>query len=771
MRKRVYIFFVLTLFSVTNLFGDGIPVVGISEIEELRIEFKGVQYLSDEAVYARIKLKPGQVYDQTVSSQSIRSLYETGHFQHIEVRVEDEGKLVTFVLTPRPKIGVLCFRGNKQYSSRRLEKKIESKRGDILDESLLNEDVQSLLTYYREKGYSDVDARYEVSVDDRSGEAQVTFNVDEGGKYRIARVEFVGNEPIRRSRLRGKIKTKEWGILSWATGTGRYQQDVLEDDLQKLREYYRDRGYLDVEIPESGVEISYPRPCRMCITIHIKPGRCYAYGDIKISGNCLFEEEKLCRLLTVNSGNRFSPKEVDEDVETLRDSYGQLGYLETYVIANRKPNVRTGRIDVEFVIVESEKYCLESIEIQGNSKTKSNVILRELALAPGDVFDLVRMKESQSRLENTKFFDEVHLLPEVTPIPNRRNLRVTVKEAKTGSLNFGVSFSRVENVVGSAEISQGNFDIKNYRNYFQGAGQKFRLRFTYGKYVHSARLSFEEPAIFDRELAFGFDIYNEGNAYTSDYYDEMRTGFEVHLRKRVYEWVIGELSYTLERIDIRNVKEGASPLILEERGHRTVSKLGLTFSRDTRDHWIYASRGSLMSLSFQLAGGILGAQTDYFQIDTHAARWFPLCDTYDQVLLVSGRVGSIMPYGDSTRIPLAERYFLGGPNNVRGFEFKKVGPKDSQGEALGGNSRVFVTSEYSLQFFDPVRFAIFYDGGFVNKDDFDFTLSDYHDGWGVGVRIFMMGSLLRFDYAFPIRGERSVIDRSGHFHFSAGVVF
>ena len=198
---------------------------------------------------------------------------------------------------------------------------------------------------------------------------------------------------------------------------------------------------------------------------------------------------------------------IRDSIEKIREYYGEYGYVDTIVRVLRRPNVKTGDIDMVIDVIESKMFYLESINIQGNSKTKSEVIIRELALEPGEVFDLHRMKISENRLKETRFFDEVTLSPEETNIPQRKNSKVTVKEGRTGNLTFGAGFSTVESLVATVEVTQSNFDYAHYKSYFQGAGQKFRIRGTIGLKSNQVIISFEEPWVFNRELAYGIDLY------------------------------------------------------------------------------------------------------------------------------------------------------------------------------------------------------------------------------------------------------------------------
>ncbi|MCD8482762.1 MAG: outer membrane protein assembly factor BamA [Verrucomicrobia bacterium] len=570
-------------------------------IADIRFEFTDIRNVSDEAILARIQIRRGMPYSQTLIDRSIRSLHETRLFDFIDVQSEalPGGNMqVTFILTARYRIDTIRFVGNQRVNSRRLQREIRSTAGGPLDERQINQDVQDMLKFYRERGYTDAVITTDIQRDQRTGRGTVTFNINENVRIRIATVEFVGNTAFTTRQLRRQMQTKRRWFMSWLTGSGRFDDSKFQEDLDRLRQFYTNSGFLDVSINDAGVTISYPDPSRMVITIAIDEGRQYRVGDITIEGNTLFDIGVLFRSLSLVPGDVFSPERLDEDVERLTDLYGALGYLDTIVRPERRPNLQTGDIDLHYVIRESERFEVESIVIEGNTKTQSVVIVRELALAPGRVFNLVFMKNSEARLRNTRFFEEVRLSPEVTNIPNRRNLRIRVREGRTGNFQFGAGFSSLENVVVFFEVSQSNFDIMRWQSPFlQGAGQKFRFRGSLGSRSNELVLAFEEPWLFQQRLSLGFELFRRETDFVSSSYNELRTGIEVYLRKRLFGLVDGQLAYTFEIVDLKDVSSAAPLVILEEAENspRSISKVAFTMVRDTRNDLIFTTRAVVCS--------------------------------------------------------------------------------------------------------------------------------------------------------------------------------
>lgn len=737
----------------------------------ITIKFIGSANVNEEIVRANMQIREGGTLDDAMIDRDIRALYRTGLFEFIEVKRESLGGgafNLVFEVTPKFRVMAVRYQGNANIKDRRLEKEIKTRPNGALDERQIKEDSEKIREHYQKEGYNQVMVNYTIERDRATGFGTVTFNIREGNRSRIERIEFVGNDHIKARRLRKEMETRKWWFLSWLTGKGRFKDDVFEEDLDKLRDFYREEGFLDVEILPENINFSYPNPKDLVITINIDEGRQYRVGDVQVSGSKIYPPELLKRILRQRTGMVYSPSKLDKDGERLEEFYGTSGYLDTRVRMLRKPNVNTGHIDLEYEVMESEKFNVESIVIEGNTKTKSIVILRELVLGPGDVYDTVREKISKLRLENTRFFDDVQLSPQETNIPGRRNMRIAVREARTGNLTFGAGFSSLERATLFAELSQGNFDILNYRSFFQGDGQKFRLRLQLGSLSSEALLYFEEPWLFERQLAAGFTVYRSSSEFNSDYYTQVATGAEVFLRKRLFELVDGRLSYTYEVIEIKDVTELAEMLVFN--GKQAISRVGLQILRDTRDKIIGTTNGNRVELNFDVAGGPFSGDVDYYKVEFKGAQFYPVFDLQNQVVSIIARAGVIDRFGDSTTVPYYTKYFLGGPYTLRGFEYNDVGPRDNQGFILGGQSYGMLSIEYSMDVVDPIRVAAFYDAGFVNSDAYDFNPANLHDNVGFGLQLFVAGAPLRLDYAIPLTTHPRA-DKGGQFNFSFGARF
>ncbi len=742
------------------------------KIRKIEIKFLGLTSVSEDVVRANISLREGMDYDETLIDRDIRSLYRTGLFETIEVHRAPVSRTqvdVIFEVRAKYRVGAVRFEGNKRMSTRKLEHEITIRQSVALDEAVVKADTDKLKEFYRKAGFSQVRVDYVIERNPVTGLGTVLFKIEEGPKVHIKDIAFVGNTEIKGSTLRRQMDTAKWAWWSFLTGSGKFEEKTFEEDLDKLRDFYREKGYLDIDIDSTKITFSYPSKKTMVITIPVQEGKQYRIGDVTVSGNKLFPSEVLVRVARVRTGDVFSPKKLDEETERMHDFYGQFGYLDTDVQLVRRPNVTTGAIDIEFKITESQRFIVESVEIEGNTKTKSVVVLREILLAPGDVFDSVRMETSRLRLENTRFFEDVDVRAEPTNIPNRKKLKISFKEGRTGNLTFGAGYSSLERAVFYIELTQSNFDLFNRRSFFQGAGQKFRIKAQIGSQSSELVLAFEEPYLFQRELTFGFQIFRQRSDYTSSYYDEIHKGFQVYFRKRLIELVTAQLTYSLENVNLFNIDPSVRELFGTDANTR-ISKLGLTLERDTRNNLLTPSRGSDLQGILEVAGGPFGGDVNYFRLEGRLAQDFSLFEPQNQVLEVLARAGVLEQFGDTTTIPIYDRFFLGGQNTLRGFEYRDVGPKASFGEPIGGKSYGYFSLEYSADIVAPMRFALFYDAGFVNKSSFDFDPSGFNDNIGIGIRFFLLGQPMRIDYGIPLTTDK-VNDKGGQFNFTFGSRF
>ena len=791
------------------------------KIDRVDVKFVGPSSISEDFIRANIKLKSGVTYIPGLTQDDVHSLYGTGQFYNIKVSVEqaaDGGVVLTYIVQARPRITEIKLEGNKKLSDNKLKKKITAKVGDALDEQKLFTDVQEIKKLYEKSGLSDTKVKYVLNIEEVSGHGTVVFHVDESPKVKITDVQFLGANAFKQKELRGELKTRRRWMFSWVTGSGYFKQDEFDSDHETLADFYRNHGYLDFEIKD--VKLDHPTTNTLVVKYFVDEGKQYKVGSIKFSDNKIFTDPEIIKGLQdihdfehlksklgshglpMDTGDTFTPDGYSKNSEAVQDFYGSRGYIDISqgqaLRVERVPNVEQGTIDLDYHFMESQKTYVQKVEIRGNLKTKDKVLRRELAIAPGDVMDMVRVKISKQRLEGLQFFDKVEATPEPTdpPIPGKKNLVIDVEEQNTGNFSIGAGFSSVDALVGFAEVSQGNFDLF-HPPYFTGGGQKMRVRVQLGTKRQDYELEFIEPWFLNRKLSLDVNLYRHSLAFESpnDIFDESRTGGKVGLSRALgTDFLIGSVNYTVEDVGIslnspfhgwRNgsptpdnpsgiIPPNIPQSILDEEGDHLYQRFGGSLAYDTRNSVQLPNHGQRTEVTAELSAG----DKSYYKLELHSSWYFPGF-MKGHVVEAGGRAGfaNSLSGGD---VPFYDRYYLGGLYSLRGFKYRNIAPREADpysggtyfNEPIGGDSYWFGSVEYSIPIIDKdsgpsLRFALFYDIGAVSSGAYSFD-SSYLDNWGAGIRLNIphLGPL-RLDYGIPISTDRWN-GTSGKFQFGVG---
>ena len=734
-------------------------------IRAIDVQYAGPATLSKERILAQMRTKVGQPYSNEVVQEDIKALYKTGYIRNVRIFAQPEGdgvKVIVAVQT-RAIVHEIEITGAERVKPTRLRKEIKVKLNQAVDEQQLEEARQKIIEIYQARGFTNVSVDFRVDpIDEKRGTARVVFNVNEGAKGAVSQIRFEGNAHASQKVLRKQMKTRGKTLIHFMDKSGRLDEVQLEQDLDKIREYYQDHGFIDVEIKDVRKERTEKGP--MIITIVISEGPQYHVRKLTITGYQHTTEPKVRTLLKMKEGSVYSPKQLRDDAKAVADAYGSGGYVDLVITPEGTP-AGTGLIDVHYTIEESVRSFVNRVNIEGNTRTKDKVIRREVLVAPGDVFNTVRVDTTKKRLENLGYFAKVETYPEDTDIPGRKDLTILVQEKRTGSLSFGGGFSTVDKLVGFVELTQGNFELFNWPS-FTGGGEKFRLRLQYGTERKDFLLTITEPYFLDRRLALtGQAFYNEANYLSADY-DQRNYGFSLDLRKPINAYMYGTLGYTLQNVEIFNVASSSPEFILTQSGTFTESKVFSSLVLDTRDNPLLSRRGQRITFSPAIAGGFLGGDTQIYGLDLEGSQYFHL--PKDTILLLNGEIATVSQWGSGSEVPIFERLFLGGSNNLRGFPFREVGPQQN-GEPVGGQSMARATLEWTFPIIEKARGALFYDTGFVNTSEWSFGFNHMASDVGVGLRLDLPIGPLRLDYGYPVM--RDGYNGGGHFNFNVGYQF
>jgi outer membrane protein insertion porin family len=740
---------------------QGPPVV-----RSIDVEYTGPGTVSKERILAQMRTRVGQPYSNEVVEQDIAALYKTGSIQNVRIfaQPQGDGLRVIVAVQTRSILREIVIDGAERVKAQRLRKEIKLKLNQPVNEQQLEEARQKIIEVYQGRGFTDVSVQFRIDpIDEKRGTARVVYTVTEGVKGAVSRINFEGNTHFSEKVLRKQMKTRGRTPIYFLDKSGRFDDVQLQQDLDKIREFYQDHGYIDVEIKD--VRRGRTEKGPMILTIVVVEGPQYHVRKLAITGYQNTTEQKIRVLLKMKEGSVYSPKQLRDDAKGVADAYGSGGYVDLVVQPEGTP-AGPGLIDVHYSIEEGVRSFVNRVNIEGNTRTKDKVIRREVLVAPGDVFNTVRVDITKKRLDNLGYFAKVETYPEETDIPGRKDLTILVQEKRTGSLSFGGGYSTVDQVVGFAELTQGNFDLFNWPS-FTGGGQKFRLRVQYGTERKDFILSITEPYFLDRRLSLNGQVfYTEAN-YLSSEYDQRNYGFATELRKPINTYTYATLGYSLQDVDIFNVSVSASDFIKSQEGSTTESKISTGVVYDSRDNPLLSRRGQRFTFSPYIAGGFLGGNTQVYGLDFEGSQYFHL--PWDTILVLNGEVATVSQWGNGNDVPIFERLYLGGSNNLRGFPFREVGPQDENGEPVGGKTMWRTTIEWTFPIIEKARGAVFYDTGFVNSEEWSFGLSHIASDIGFGLRLDLPIGPLRLDYGIPL--QRDGYHGGGRFNFNVGYQF
>ena len=769
--SRLAVFAAALLAAVIPLRAQLTPPQG-PIVKSVEVQFVGPESMSKDRVLANLATQVGQPYSERTVEQDIRSLYATGTVSNVRMFGEpfEDGVKVTVLLQGRPIVSEVLIEGAEQISQPRVRKEISVKPGQSLNEEAIEDDRRKIIKLYNDRNFSDVDVQYKIE-DLPDNKARVVFSITEGPKLIVRKITFIGNYSVKDKDLRGAMKTKVRDLLWYFNKSGRLTSTQLEDDRAALRLFYQNRGFADVDIADITTQPLSTGRDGVEVIVTIQEGVQYRVNSVTLEGVNIVPVDQLMTVLKMREGELFTPKGMAADLNALRSFYGTRGYIEENTVPQVTP-AGQGAVDIVYKIDEGVQSYVNLVNIQGNSRTKDRVIRRELAIKPGEIYDTSLVDVSQKRLQNLNYFSNVSMTPSDTVIPGRKDLNVIVEEKRTGSFNFGAGFSTIDSLIGFAELQQTNFDLFDWPH-FVGGGQRFRIRLQYGLERADYTVSLTEPYFLGYKLSAGVEGYYHQANFLSTVYNQSNLGAAFQLRKPLTNFITASGEYRIEQIKIYDVDDSnAGTFIQDSAGTYTRSSLLGSLIWDSRDDLFLTRKGTYVNLTAFTAGGFLGGSVNDYGLSAQASQFFSL--PWDTILLFKGELGVVDTLNGETNgglgVPIFDRLYLGGANNMRGFDYRDVGPKDQYGNPIGGNSLAYGTIEYSFPIISRVRGQIFTDWGFVNADSYDFSNADVNGDIGFGVRVELPIGPIRVDYGIPVKSDQWN-GGSGKFNFNIGYQF
>ncbi|MBU4376543.1 MAG: outer membrane protein assembly factor BamA [Candidatus Omnitrophica bacterium] len=737
--------------------------VVVENIKEVKIINNKI--VSTPTIRSKLRTTESALFSQEILNEDLKRLYEMGFFEDIAIDVKEEpdGYIVSFIVLEKPLVEGVFFKGNKAMPEAKLKTEISTKADDMLDLSKLNRDLTVIRKLYESQGYQLANVDYTIQKDEELNRATVTFNVNEKQRIRVKSITFAGNYSVKPEELSKLMVTKTEFLFFIQPGY--FKTEEFENDMETLRAYYQSMGYLDV-----GVEPEFDYNAdgtQMYITVKIDEGKKYVVGDIAITGAEKFPEFDIRNTLRMTPGKPYSELAMREDIVGIQQFYYDKGYMSCDITPDALLDAATGNINISYAITEGELIYVDKVRILGNTKTRDIVIRRELRAYPGEPFNGSQIRRSKERLYNLGYFEDVVFNTESGSAPDKKDLNVSVKETKTGEFSFGGGYSSIDRLIGFVQIEQRNFDLLNFPT-FTGGGQNLNVRAELGMVRQNYVVSWTDPWILGFPYLFGFDFYRTEHARTTDLgylFDEARTGGDFRLGKEFTEHLRADAMYKLELVDISNVHEDAAQDIKNEDGKNWLSRLFGGIRYDTRDNVYVPTRGFLLGGSLENVGGFLGGDKNFLKYGADGEIYFNFFEKRIVLMFVTS-LDLIQKYGDTSEVPIYERFYAGGATTIRGYKERYVTPRDSAtNEPLGGNARFLATLEATFPVFeDLIKGALFADSGNVWKgfSDLDAKL---RYSIGAGVRIKTPLGPVKLDYGWPLTENYGDAKR-GRFYFS-----
>ena len=735
------------------------------EISDIRVE--GLQRISAGTVFNYLPVKVGDTLDPGDSANAIRTLFRTGFFN--DVYLERDGNVLVVFVKERAAISSIEITGNQDLETEQLLeglKDIGLAEGRVFDRSLLEKVEQELRRQYFSRGKYAVKIETTVTPLERN-RVGILIDISEGEVARIKQINIVGNHEYTDKELRDDFALDTPSLFSYITKSDQYSKQKLAADIETLRSFYLDRGYLNFNIMSTQVSIT-PDKRDIYITINITEGDQYKISEVTLSGDLVLAPEELFPLVKINPGDVFSRKRVTEVVDRISDELGDKGYA--FANVNTVPDLddENKEVSLAFFVDPGNRVYVRRVNVEGNVSTRDEVLRREMRQMEAGWFSAGQVERSRTRLQRLGFFEEVNVeTPTVPGTTDQVDVNYSVTEKSSGNITAGAGFSQTSGVLFNASVTQDNF---------LGSGKRVSFAFNNSKVNTVYNFSYLNPYYTVDGVSRGFGLFfrktDADEANLSDYSTDA-FGLNMNVGVPINEFDTIRLSAQAEHLELNTNSSSPNEVkdFIDDHDDKYNSLiLNGGWAHDTRNKTIFADRGGLQSFSTEVT--VPGSDLEYYKLEYEQRRYLRL--TKYLTLLMHAEVGYGDGYGEFDNLPFLENYFAGGIRSVRGYEDNTLGPEDSKGNPIGGAFKVVGGTEILfpvpfLEQSDSVRTGLFIDVGQVYKDYAAFTTSDLRYSIGVsGMWLSPMGPLT-VSFGFPLNDESG--DEVQKFQFSVGALF
>ncbi len=728
------------------------------------VEVRGLERISLGTVLNYLPLSVGEQLDEARSDNIIKELFRTGFFD--DVSVAARGDVLVILVDERPAIASIDISGNEDIETEALNDALERiglASGRVFDRSALDKVVRELERQYFNQGKYGVKIESAVKTLD-DGRVEIEIDINEGDVATIKQINLVGNHAYADSTLRSKFQLDSPGIFS---GGEQYSRFKLGADLESLRSYYLDRGYINFNIDSTQVTIT-PDKQDMFISINVSEEHQYSISEIKLAGDLVLPEAELRALLTLAEGEVFSRSKVTASTEALNSRLGKEGFAFANINAIPEVDTENRLISLTFFVDPGRRVYVRRINISGNKSTKDEIVRREFRQMEGGWISTAQIDRSRARIQRLGFFENINVeTPSVAGVADQVDIALSLDERPSGSLTAGVGFSQTQGLLINASVSQDNF---------LGTGKRIATNINNSDVNTVYSFSYNNPYYTVDGISRGFNLSFRKTdaraaniaAYTSDQY-----GFGVNYGFPLSEFNRASLGLAYENTTIRTsslTPQSIIDFLNENTDEFNIYKLTLGWSHDTRDRTIFANNGLLVSVNNTIA--LPGSGLTYYKVDFRAMKFQPL--TKELTLLMKGTLGYGDSYSNTTRLPFFEHYYAGGSSSVRGYEGNSLGLQEnnvSRGGALKvvGNLELILPMPFVAEDNRSLRLSGFYDIGNVFTSGKDYDSAELRTSTGIALIWMSPIAPLTFSYAFPLNDKEG--DRLERFQFTLGSFF
>jgi outer membrane protein insertion porin family len=732
-------------------------------VKDIRVE--GIQRTEAGTVFSYLPVKVGDTLNDEKAAQSIKSLFATGFFK--DVRIEIDRDVMVVVVQERPAIAKISFVGLKEFENDVIVKALKETgiaEGRIFDRALLEKAEQELKRQYLTRGKYAAAITTTVTPLERN-RVGINFTVEEGAAARIKQINVVGAKAFKEKELLGLLELTTPGLMTWYTKNDQYSRQKLSADLEKMKSFYMNRGYLEFSVESTQVSIS-PDKQDVFITINVIEGERYQVSSVKLAGDFTIPEEEIRKLVLVKPGDVFSRERLNESTKAVGERLGKEGYA--FANVNAAPEIDKEKRQVAFTIFvdPGKRVYVRRINVSGNTKTRDEVVRRELRQMEGGWYDLERVTASKVRLDRLGFFTEVAVeTPAVPGTSDQVDVNLKVTEKPTGNLMLGAGLSSTEGVVLSGSIAQNNF---------MGSGNNVAIRVNTGKINRTYSFSYTNPYFTKDGVSQGFDIYQRDidstttavSPYkTSSLGGGLRFGFPISEKESV-SFGLGLDTTTITTVD--GSPQRYKDFVKEFGDTNMTIPISVNWISDGKDSFLFPTRGRFQKAGIEVA--IPGGDLTFYRASYQLQQYIPLSKTF--TLMFNGDFGYADGYGDSTSLPFYKNFYAGGVNTVRGYKAGSLGPKDTNGDSLGGTRRVIGNAEllWGVPGMEKsLRLGLFFDAGQVYGQGQDIDFGDLRYSTGISAAWISPVGPLKFSFGQALNKQEG--DKPESFQFQLGTTF